>query len=210
MQFITMKIIIMDTIIITNKTTIQTNMEMNKIYDITIKGKKSEDISLTEYKDKVLLIINTASRCGFTKQYTEIEELHKKYSSQGFEILDFPCNQFGNQAPESDEELSSFCSLNYKTNFPQFKKIEVNGENEAPLYTYLKNAQSKSEFDLKHPFVSKIARGFLKLVNKNYKNTSDIKWNFTKFLVNKQGEVIARFEPNHKISEIESKIKELL
>ncbi len=155
------------------------------IYDINVKDKKGDDVSISKYKGKVLLIINSATKCGFTKQYDELEALYSKYKDKGFEILDFPCNQFGNQAPGSDEEISSFCTLKFGLTFPQFKKIDVNGENESPLFTFLKSKK----------------RGVM---------GSNIKWNFTKFLVDKQGNVIERFSPMTTPDKIESSIVKLL
>ncbi len=155
------------------------------IYDYSVKSKQGEEISMEDYKDKVLLIINSATGCGFTPQYTALQELYDKYKNQGFEILDFPCNQFGNQAPGSDSEITSFCSLNYNVSFPQFAKVDVNGKDEEPLFTYLKSEKS----------------GIL---------GSKIKWNFTKFLVDKNGTVIERFAPTTKPEDIEAKIKSLL
>ena len=128
------------------------------VYDFTVKNRKGEEVSLKEYEGKVLLIVNTATRCGFTPQYEELEALYKAYREQGLEILDFPCNQFGNQAPGTEEEIHEFCQLNYGTEFPQFKKIEVNGENELPLYTFLKKEQGFAGFDLAHP-IGKILEG---------------------------------------------------
>lgn len=155
------------------------------IYDITVKGMQGEDVSLAEYKGKVLLIVNTATGCGFTPQYEGLEKLYEKYQSQGLEILDFPCNQFGNQAPGTEEEIANFCGLNYGVTFPQFAKIDVNGENESPLFTYLKEQQG----------------GLM---------GSKIKWNFTKFLVDKEGKVVDRFASTTTPEKIESKIQELL
>ena len=151
------------------------------VYDFSVKDQRGEDCSLSQYKGKVLLIVNTATKCGFTKQYKELEELYEKYADQGFEILDFPCNQFFHQAPGSDEEINSFCSLNFGTKFPRFKKIEVNGDNADPLYVYLCSQNEKH----------KVKR---------------IKWNFTKFLVSREGEVVERFEPTAKPSSFEDKI----
>ena len=158
---------------------------MSQLYDISVKNQSGEDVSLSEYKGKVLLIVNTATGCGFTPQYEGLEKMYKEMHEQGFEILDFPCNQFGNQAPGTDEEIHSFCQLKYDTTFPQFKKIDVNGENESPLYTYLKKEQG----------------GML---------GSKIKWNFTKFLVDREGNVVDRFAPTDTPEKIESKVKALL
>ena len=155
------------------------------IYDYVVKDRKGNDVKLSEYKGKVLLIVNTATGCGFTPQYEGLENLYKKYKSKGFEILDFPCNQFGNQAPGSNDEINEFCTLKYHTTFPRFAKIDVNGKNEDPLYTYLKS-QKKG------------------LLNKN------IKWNFTKFLVDKEGNVVDRFDSMTTPEKIDSKIEELL
>ena len=155
------------------------------VYDFKVKSQKGEEVSLSEYKGKVLLIVNTATGCGFTPQYKGLEELYEKYRDQGFEILDFPCNQFFRQAPGSDEEINQFCSLRFNTQFPRFKKIDVRGDNAEPLFTYLCSQNEK----------------------KKYKA---IKWNFTKFLVNRDGEVIARFEPTDKPEDFESKIQEAL
>ena len=140
------------------------------VYDFTVKGRDGKDVSLADYKGKVLLIVNTATGCGFTPQYKGLQELYKKYQEKGFEILDFPCNQFLNQAPGTDEEIHTFCTGRFGITFPQFSKIEVNGKNESPLYSFLK----------------KEAKG---------KIGASIKWNFTKFLVDKEGNVKLRFAP---------------
>ena len=155
------------------------------VYAFTVKDNKGVDVSLEAYKGKVLLIVNTATGCGFTPQYEGLEALYRKYQEQGFEILDFPCNQFGSQAPGTDEEIQSFCTLKYDTTFPRFKKIDVNGDNESPLYTYLKKQKSG-------------ALG------------SRIKWNFTKFLVDRDGNVVDRFGPAEKPEKIDAKVAELL
>ena len=154
-------------------------------YDIKLKKADGGQTTLSDYKGKVLLIVNTATKCGFTSQYEGLQKLYEKYKDQGFEILDFPCNQFANQAPGSDEEIEEFCTLNYSTTFPRFKKIDVNGENEAELYTYLKS-QKKSLLG------------------------SDIKWNFTKFLIDREGNVTARFAPNTKPEKISGDIEALI
>ncbi len=155
------------------------------VYDYTMKSAAGEEVSLAQYKGKVLLIVNTATGCGFTPQYEGLEKLYKDYQGKGLEILDFPCNQFGNQAPGTNEEIVSFCKLKYDVSFPQFAKIEVNGANEAPLYTYLKKEQG----------------GML---------GSKIKWNFTKFLVDRDGKVVDRFAPTVTPEQLESKIQALL
>ena len=158
---------------------------METIYDFTVKNRKGEDVSLKEYEGKTLLIVNTATGCGFTPQYEGLENLYQKYKEKGFVILDFPCNQFGHQAPGSDEEIHTFCTSKYNVSFPQFKKIEVNGENEIPLYMYLKS-QKKGVMG------------------------NNIKWNFTKFLVNKEGKVVERFAPTVEPEKIDEKIANIL
>ena len=155
------------------------------IYDYTVKDRKGNDVSLESYKGKVMLIVNTATGCGFTPQYEGLEKLYKKYHEKGLEILDFPCNQFGNQAPGSDEEIHEFCTLKYNTSFDQFKKIDVNGENEDKLYTFLKSEK----------------KGIL---------SGNIKWNFTKFLVDRDGNVVKRFAPTDTPEKIEKDIVALI
>ena len=151
-------------------------LSAQSIYDFTVKDDAGKDVSLAEYKGKVLLIVNTATRCGFTPQYKDMEPLYQKYHAQGFEILDFPCNQFGQQAPGSIQEIHSFCTANFDIHFPQFDKIDVNGENAHPLYTWLKSQAGGG----------------------------DIKWNFTKFLVGRDGKVIKRYESRDQIAAIEA------
>ena len=155
------------------------------IYDFKANNYLGDEVSLEQYKGKVLLIVNTATKCGFTPQYTELEELYAKYKEQGFEILDFPCNQFFRQAPGTSEEIHTVCVLRFNIAFPQFEKIEVNGDKEHPLYTFLKENCP---------------------VNKGKR----IKWNFTKFLVDREGNVVNRFEPTVKPSQFEEEIKKLL
>lgn len=155
------------------------------IYDFVVKNNKGEDVKLEKYKGKVLLIVNTATKCGFTPQYDGLENLYEKYHDRGFEILDFPCNQFASQAPGNDQEIDSFCTLNFGTKFDRFQKIDVNGENEDPLYTFLKKEEG----------------GIL---------GGKIKWNFTKFLVDRDGNVVKRFAPATKHEKIEKDIESLL
>jgi glutathione peroxidase len=156
-----------------------------KLHDFTVRNAKGVDVSLSGYAGKVLLIVNTATDCGFTPQYSGLQELYEKYGEKGFEILDFPCNQFGNQAPGTNEEIASFCTGRFGTTFSRFDKIEVNGENESPLYTWLKS-------------------------QKTGMGSSKIKWNFTKFLVDKNGQVVARFAPTKTPAAMEKNIVRLL
>lgn len=155
------------------------------IYDYKIKTRDGKEQKMSQYKGKVLLIVNTATGCGFTPQYKGLEALYEKYHNQGFEILDFPCNQFGHQAPGSDTEIHEFCTMKYQTQFDQFAKIEVNGENEHPLYTYLKS-QKRGAFG------------------------KNIKWNFEKFLVDKEGNVVARYNSLKTPEKIDKEIAKLL
>ncbi len=176
------------------------------IYDIKVKNRRDEDISMSDFKGKVLLIVNTATGCGFTPQYKGLEELYQKYHDQGLEILDFPCDQFGHQAPGSDDEIHEFCTAKYKTSFDQFKKIEVNGENETELFKYLKAEQGFKGFDLK----GKILIPIVKKMDPDYANNSDIKWNFTKFLVDREGNVVERFESTIDPKKIDEKIANII
>lgn len=179
------------------------------VYQFEAKNTKGELVSLKQYEGKVLLIVNTATECGFTPQYEELEQLYKAHQAEGLEILDFPCNQFGGQAPGTDEEIVKFCSLKYGVTFPQFSKIEVNGEHAHPLYNYLKSEKGFAGFDIAHKLTS-ILEDILGKADPDYKSKSDIKWNFTKFLVDREGKVVERFEPTTDIKVIEEKIKALL
>ena len=185
------------------------NQKIRTVYEFTVKDRKGNAVSLKEYANEVLLIVNTATKCGFTPQYEELEKLYAKYHSQGFEILDFPCNQFGQQAPGTDEAIHNFCKLNYGTEFPQFKKIKVNGEDADPLYKFLKEEKGFAGWDMSHP-IAPVLDDMLSKADPNYKEKPDIKWNFTKFLINKKGQVVARYEPTEKIDHIAQKIEELL
>jgi glutathione peroxidase len=176
------------------------------IYDFKVLDKAGEEVSLSKYKGKVLLIVNTATRCGFTPTYKDLETLYEEYGRCGFEILDFPCNQFGEQAPEDIETIDDFCRVKYGTTFTRFNKIEVNGQNEDPLYTYLKSKQGFKGFNKEHKLTKILSEINLKK-DKNWEKSSDIKWNFTKFLVNVNGEVVARFEPTATIKDLEKVIE---
>ncbi len=191
-----------------NHTNLNTN-DMKTVYDFNVLDKKGQEVSLRQFEGKVLLIVNTASRCGFTPQYEALEGMYERLKERGLEILDFPCNQFGQQAPESDEEYTQFCSLNYGTKFPQFKKIEVNGENESPLFTWLKEQKGFEGFD-EGDKLAGLLDGMLRKADPDYDKKPSIKWNFTKFLVNRKGEVVARFEPTHDMVDVEKQIEALL
>lgn len=179
------------------------------LYDFEAMAKGNKRVSLAEYKGKVALVVNTASKCGFTPQYNDLQALYAKYGERGFEILDFPCNQFGGQSPESDSETTQFCQLNYGTTFPQFKKVEVNGENELPLYTWLKATQGFKGFDEGHKLAA-VLDGMLREADADYDKKADIKWNFTKFLIDREGNVVARFEPTADMAKVEEAIEKLL
>lgn len=181
---------------------------MNSIYDLKVSRANGSELSLKEYEGKVILIVNTATGCGFTPQYAPIEEMYKKYHDKGLEILDIPCNQFAGQAPGSDEEIHEFCTLHYNTTFEQMKKSDVNGENEIPLFTYLKSKKGFESFG-KGP-KALMMKAVAKMKDKKYKENPDIKWNFTKFVVDRNGEVVARFEPTIDMKEVENCIVSLL
>ena len=174
------------------------------IYDFTMKDAEDNEVSLANYKGKVVLVVNGATGCGFTTQYDGLEKLYKKYQPQGLEILDFPSNQFLGQAPGTNEEIVGFCRLNFGVDFKQFSKIEVNGENEEPLYKYLKTTAEE--------FRNKDTVDFYEKVKKYTPDIkeNDIRWNFTKFLIDKEGNVVARFAPNITPEEIDEHISKLI
>ena len=176
------------------------------IYDFTVKDDLGKDVSLADYKGKVLLIVNTATRCGFTPQYNELEALYEKYHADGLEILDFPCNQFGEQAPGTIKEIHQFCTANFNIKFPQFDKIDVNGANESPLFTYLNAQKGFGGFDLNDQR-GKFMDEMLRKQDADYDKKSDIKWNFTKFLVSRDGRVVKRYEPTDKMSDVDIDIQ---
>lgn len=178
------------------------------VYDYTVPEVGGNEKSLKEYEGKVLLIVNTATGCGFTPQYEDIENIWEKYHDQGFDVIDVPCNQFAGQTPGTDEEIHEFCQLHYNTKFPQMKKSDVNGENALPLFTYLKSEKGFEGFG-KGPKAFAMS-AMLKKIDKDYKNNPDIKWNFTKFLVDRQGNVVARFEPTASMKDVEQAVSELI
>ena len=177
------------------------------IYDYTLTTGKGGELNLADYKGKVILIVNTATGCGFTPQYAPIEQLYRDYHDQGLEIVDIPCNQFGAQAPGTDDEIHEFCSLHYNTTFPQMKKSDVNGENALPLYTYLKSQQGFKGF---HGPMAIPMGAMLHKIDKDYKNNPEIKWNFTKFVVDREGNVVARFEPTAPMSDVAECVAKLI
>ena len=174
------------------------------IYDFMVKDRKGNEVSLRDYAGKVLLIVNTATGCGFTPHYDPLEAMYKEFKVKGFEILDFPCNQFANQAPGDADEIHQFCTLKFGTEFPQFVKLDVNGENADPLFAYLATEKPFAGFGkgLKNAALSK----YTEMNNKKFGEKAYIKWNFTKFLVNRQGEVIARFEPTVDMKEVRAAV----
>ena len=182
---------------------------MKTVYDFTVKDRKGKDVALKEYANEVLLIVNTATKCGFTPQYDELEKLYEKYRSQEFVILDFPCNQFGQQAPGTDESIHEFCKLNFGTEFPRFKKVKVNGPDADPLFRFLQEQKGFAGWDMEHP-IAHILDDMLSKEDPQYKEKNDIKWNFTKFLVDKNGMVVARFEPTTSVEVIAAEIEKLL
>ncbi|MCR4600652.1 MAG: glutathione peroxidase [Clostridia bacterium] len=177
---------------------------MNTVYDFTVKDLQKNDVSLSDYRGKVLLIVNTATGCGFTPHYDPLEAMYKDFRDRGFEILDFPCNQFADQAPGSEEEIHEFCTLKFGTEFPQFAKIDVNGEDADPLFAHLATEIPFSGFGkgLKNAALKK----FTDINNKKFGDKAYIKWNFTKFLVDRQGKVIARFEPTADMEEVRAAV----
>lgn len=177
-------------------------------YDQSVKDAKGNDISMRNFEGKVVLVVNTATGCGFTPQYKELEQMYEDYHDKGFEIVDVPCNQFKGQAPGTDEEIHQFCQLHYNTQFPQMKKADVNGENAIGLYKYLKS--QKGFEGLGKGKMALAMAALLLTIDRNYKKNPEIKWNFTKFLVDRQGNVVARFEPTADMAEVAKAVENLL
>ena len=177
---------------------------MKTVYDFTVKDRQGNDVSLSEYQGKVLLIVNTATGCGFTPHYAPLEEMYKDMKEQGFEILDFPCNQFANQAPGDDNEIHEFCTVKFGTEVPQFREIDVNGETADPLFAWLATEKPFAGFGkgLKNAALKK----FSDMNNKTFGEKAYIRWNFTKFLVDREGKVIARFEPTVDMKEVRAAV----
>lgn len=179
------------------------------IYDFVVTDNEGREVSLSEFKNKVLLIVNSATVCGFTPQYERLESMYETFKENGLVILDFPCNQFGHQAPGSDDEIAAFCESKYGITYPIFSKIDVNGENASPLYQFLVKEQGFLGFPKDNPRSVRMHEK-LSLENPNYMDEPDIKWNFTKFLVDRTGKVAERFEPMEDLDLVEKKIQELL
>lgn len=178
-------------------------------YDFEAEDVVCDVHKMEEYRGMVVLIVNTATQCGFTPQYDDLQNIYEKYNGAGLEILDFPCNQFGNQAPGSNEEIVSFCDAKFGITFKHYAKIDVNGENEHPLYRFLKEEKGFKGFDEENP-LTPLLKSMLERTHKDYAGTSDIKWNFTKFLIDREGHVVERFEPTDSMDVVEEKIRELL
>ena len=177
------------------------------IYEYSIVDRNGKEIKLSEYKGKTMIIVNTATGCGFTPQYEGLEKLYQKYHEKGLEIIDIPCNQFGNQAPGTDDEIHEFCALKYNTSFDQFTKADVNGENEIPLYSYLKGQIKEDKIS---GLKNKMAMKTIEKISKTAKKEEDIKWNFTKFLVGKNGNVVGRYSPTYKPEDMEEDIDKII
>ena len=183
--------------------------DMNTIYDFTALSNKGREVNFADYQGKVLLIVNTASKCGFTSQYDGLEALYQKYKDQGLVIIGFPCDQFGHQEPGTDEQIEEFCRINHGVTFPLMSKIEVNGEGAHPIYQWLKSQAGFAGFDPAHPLTKILDEMFTK-ADPDYASKPDIKWNFTKFLINKEGRVVSRFEPTTEPQGLEESIEKEL
>jgi len=177
------------------------------VYDFTVKDRKGNDVSLADYKGKVLLIVNTATGCGFTPQYTDLQALYDAHEKDGLEILDFPCNQFAEQAPGTDEEIHTFCTGRFGITFPQFSKIDVLGENADPLFKWL---TENTKFEGFGGAMSLILGTVVKKMDKDYKNNGNVKWNFTKFLIDREGNIVSRFEPTTDMKKVKNAVEALL
>ncbi|MBR1380168.1 MAG: glutathione peroxidase [Alphaproteobacteria bacterium] len=182
---------------------------MNSIYDITVIDINGEMVKMDAYRGDVILVVNTATECGFTPQYENLQDLYEKYHARGFAILDFPCDQFGHQAPGTNSEIATFCSTRFGVTFPQFTKIDVNGDNQSDLFRYLKLYLPFNGFDMSND-MSQMMDKMLRTMDANYEKNPDIKWNFTKFLIDRSGRPVARFEPTDSIEKVDLAINALL
>ena len=177
-------------------------------YDQSIMAANGDMVSMKDFEGKVVLVVNTATGCGFTPHYKDIESMYEEFHDKGFEVVDVPCNQFAGQTPGTDEEIHEFCTLKYKTQFPKMNKTDVNGENATPLFKYLKEQKGFEGFG-KGPTAMAMS-AMLSKIDKDYKNNPEIKWNFTKFVIDRQGNVVARFEPTAKMSEVAKCVESLI
>ena len=192
-----------------SNTPTDTTANTNNIYQFNVVDGNGDTVSLSAFENKVLLVVNTATQCGFTPQYADLQNLYDTYRDRGLEILDFPCNQFGEQAPGTIQEIHAFCTGTFGTTFPQMAKIDVNGEQAIPLYCWLKEKAPFCGFDTTDPRGAYLHAAFM-AQDSLYAQSPDIKWNFTKFLIDRQGNVVCRFEPTAKIEEISAAIESLL
>ncbi len=177
-------------------------------YDLSVTAADGSEVAMKDFEGKVVLVVNTATGCGFTPQYKDLEEMYAKYHDQGLEIVDVPCNQFAGQTPGTDEEIHDFCTINFGTEFPQMKKSDVNGENAIPLFKYLKEQKGFEGFG--KGVKAMAMNAMLAKIDKDFKNNPEIKWNFTKFVVDRQGNVVARFEPTADMADVASCVASLL
>ncbi|MBR4342970.1 MAG: glutathione peroxidase [Lachnospiraceae bacterium] len=177
-------------------------------YDLSVTAANGIEVSMKDYAGKVVLVVNTATGCGFTPHYKDIEAMYEKFHDRGFEVIDVPCNQFAGQTPGTDDEIHEFCTLKYHTQFPQMKKSDVNGETAIPLFKYLKSQKGFEGFG-KGPKALAMS-ALLSKMDKDYKNNSEIKWNFTKFVIDREGNVVARFEPTAKMDKVAEFVESLL
>lgn len=204
-RILTVALLLIATMTVVAQNTVK---DMKTVYDFSLKDKKGNEVSLEQYKGKVLLIVNTATGCGFTPQYEDLEAMYHKLQDKGLEILDIPCNQFGHQAPGSDAEIKQFCTVKFGADFPQFKKSDVNGANELPLYTWLKSQKScQGGYDAK---LAAVMEKLYNEANPEPRKKDDIQWNFTKFLISRDGQVLARFEPVVDMKEVEKQVEAAL
>jgi len=178
-------------------------------YDFEAESIRGKDVKMSEYAGKVVLVVNSATHCGFTPQYDDLQRLYEKYSDQGFDVLEFPCNQFENQAPESDAEIAVMCDARFGLKFSRFVKVDVNGETAHPLFLFLQKEKGFEGFHPEHP-LTPMVESKLERLDPDYRNKPDIKWNFTKFLIDREGNVVARFEPTTFMEDVEKAISELL
>ena len=181
---------------------------MSKFYELSVTNAKGEEIPMKDYEGKVVIVVNTATGCGFTPQYKPLEEMYEDLHSKGLEIIDVPCDQFAGQTPGTDEEIHEFCTLKYNTQFPQMKKSDVNGETAIELFKYLKSQKGFEGFGKGAKALAMSA--MLKTIDKDYKNNPEIKWNFTKFVIDRQGNVVARFEPTADMKKLRECVEGLL